>query len=157
MEKEGLVTLLDKFGIYGLNISSIATDRHVQIRAYLKKYRPDILHQVDVWHFGKSRKKLLSSIVKRKECSEVKLWIKAIINHLWWCCATCNGNADLLQEKWVSILFHIRGIYQWQGNTLFHQCEHPPLDQQRKWLKDGIHSYEAVKAAVEIQDGIRFL
>ena len=63
----------------------------------------------------------------------MSLWIKAIINHLWWCCLI--GNEELIREKWLSMLNHIRGIHSWEDNKLFHKCEHGQLDQERKWLK----------------------
>ena len=57
MEKRGLEILLDKVKSYNLQINSITTDRHVQIRAFMKNENPDIKHQFDVWHLGKKRQK----------------------------------------------------------------------------------------------------
>ena len=48
MEKTGLTILLQKFRRIGITIKSLTTDRHVQIRSYLDKEHPDILHQFDV-------------------------------------------------------------------------------------------------------------
>ena len=69
----------------------LTTDRHVQIRSFLIREYPKILLQFDVWHFGKSVKKALSEIAKKKDCQQVSLWIKAIIKHLCWCCASSIG------------------------------------------------------------------
>ena len=44
-------------------MKSLTTDQHVQIRSFLAKEHPDILHQIDVWHVGKSIKK---SIIQSK-------------------------------------------------------------------------------------------
>lgn len=44
-------------------VTSITTDRHIQIRAYLKG-REDIKHQFDIWHVAKSIKKNFLSILK---------------------------------------------------------------------------------------------
>ena len=98
MEKKGLQTLLERLN--NIKFTTLTTDRHVQIR--------DFLHQFDVWHFGKSIKKNLSSISKKKENEKLGQWIKAIVNHLWWCCASVNGDVNILREKWLSILYHIR-------------------------------------------------
>ena len=105
MEKKGLQTLLERLN--NIKFTTLTTDRHIQIRAFLKKEYPDILHQFDVWHFGKSIKKNLSSISKKKENENLGKWIKAIVNHLWWCCASGNGDVNILREKWLSILYHI--------------------------------------------------
>ncbi|XP_057311862.1 uncharacterized protein LOC130649578 [Hydractinia symbiolongicarpus] len=149
MEKWGLVTLLNKLRDHKVTVSALTTDRHVQIRAFMKKEHPEINHQFDVWHFGKSLKKSLTAAAKRKECLELIPWIKSIINHLWWCCASCDKNENVLRERWLSILYHIRGIHSWQGNEYFHECAHPTLDQQRKWLKLNSPAYEAVETIVQ--------
>ena len=85
-----------------------------------------------MWHFGKSVKKKLSKIAKKRGCWQVSLWIKAIINHLWWCCASSIGNEELIREKWLSMLNRNRGIHSWEDNKLFHKFEHRQLDQERK-------------------------
>ena len=56
MEKKGLQTLLEKYS-NSIKITTLTTDRHVQIRSFLSREYPEILHQFDVWHFGKSVKK----------------------------------------------------------------------------------------------------
>ena len=40
-----------------INVKDLTTDSHKQIRAYLRKERPEIEHQLDVWHVGKNIKK----------------------------------------------------------------------------------------------------
>ena len=111
MEKKGLQTLLEKYS-NSIKITTLTTDRHVQIRSFLSREYPEILHQFDVWHFGKSAKRALSEIAKKKRDSQqVRLRIKAIINHLWWCCASSIGNEELIREEWLSMLYHIRGIH----------------------------------------------
>ena len=56
MEKRGLTILLKNFRRIGMMMKSITTDQHVQIRSYLAKEHPGILHQFDVWHVGKNIK-----------------------------------------------------------------------------------------------------
>ena len=140
MEKKGLQTLLEKYSKL-IKITTLTTDRHVQIRIFLSREYPEILHQCNVWHFGKSFKKTLSEIAKKRDCHQVSLWIKAIINHLWWCWASSIGNEELIREKWLSVLNHIRGIHSWEDNKLFHKCEYGQLEQERKWLKKPIHHH----------------
>ena len=79
----------------------------------------------------------------------MSLWIKAIINHLWWCCASSVGNEELIREKWHSMLNHIQGIHSWEDNKLFHKCKHGQLDKERKWLKTDSPSFLALKNVVE--------
>ena len=62
-------------------MKSLTTDQHVQIRSFLAKEHPDILHQIDVWHVGKRIKKALFKAHKSKGCEELGMWIKAMINH----------------------------------------------------------------------------
>ena len=147
MEKKGLEILLTK--LKDLKLTTLTTDRHVQIRSFMKKEHPEIVHQFDIWHFGKSIKKSLLAVAQKRDCHQVSLWIKSIVNHLWWCCASSIGNESLLKEKWQSILYHIRGIHSWEGNQIFHKCEHGELEQKRKWLKTDSPAFIAVKGIVE--------
>ena len=79
----------------------------------------------------------------------MSLWIKVITNHLWWCCASSIGNGELIREKWLSVLNHIRGIHSWKINKLFHKCEHEQLDKERKWPKTDSILFLALKNDVE--------
>jgi len=149
MEKAGLKLLLEKFAVLELPITTLTTDRHVQIRAFLKNDYPNIIHQFDVWHFSKSLKKSLSNLSKFSNNAPLKTWIKSVINHFWWCCATSDGNVEILRGKWLSILYHIRGIYTWEHNIHFHGCEHDSLEKQRKWLSEDSPAFQALKSVVE--------
>ena len=104
MEKEGLIKILNRLIEEGLEIASLTTDRHMQIKKYMREECPEIKHQVDVWHVSKNIKKKLAAVSKKKDTCDLQPWIKAIINHLWWCCASCEGNVLNLKEKWISIL-----------------------------------------------------
>ena len=50
-------------------MTTLTTDRHVQIRSFFRIEYSEILHQFDVWHFGKSVKKTLSETVKKNRLS----------------------------------------------------------------------------------------
>ena len=55
--------------------------------AFSRREYPEMLHQSDVWYFGKSIKFFLSEIIK-KDCLQVNLLrVKEIVNYLWWCYA----------------------------------------------------------------------
>ena len=149
MELDGLKNVLQRLYDNAINISSSTTDRHKQVRSFLRKNRKGILHQFDVWHFAKNIKKHLLKAAKKKCCSELSPWIKAIINHFWWCCATCKGDVKLLREKWISILYHIKNVHEWEGHSLFKECVHREYTLQemksKTWLKESLFAYAALK------------
>ena len=68
IKKKGLQTLLEKYS-NSIKITTLTTGRHVQIRSFLSSEYPEILHQFDVWHFGKPVKKTLSEITKKETVS----------------------------------------------------------------------------------------
>ena len=137
MEKYAFIKLHEEMESKGIEITQVTTDRHVQIKKYMREHKGNMRHQFDVWHVCKNLKKKLMRPAKKKVCNVLSKWIKSICNHFWWSCGTCEGNEQLLREKWVSILFHIQNKHEWTGNTLYHQCSHAPLcESQRKkiWL-----------------------
>ena len=71
MELDGLKHLLQRLYDAFINVASLTTDRHKQVRAFLRKFRKDIRHQFDVWHFGKNIKKKLTKAAKKKCCEEL--------------------------------------------------------------------------------------
>ena len=64
----------------GIIIKGLVTDRHSQIRKYLRENKPQINHQFDIWHMAKYLKKKLSNFGKKKDCNLNKASIKFIIN-----------------------------------------------------------------------------
>ena len=77
MELEGLKRCLDHLQEERVVISKLATDRHVQVRAHMKKERPQIKHNFDVWHLAKYVQKNLTNKAQKKQCVERKPWIQA--------------------------------------------------------------------------------
>lgn len=152
MEKEGLIKVLNEMKENGLNVKRLTTDRHLQIKKYMREERKDIDHQFDVWHFSKSIKTKLLNASKKKSCEKLGPWIKSICNHLWWSCATCEDSAELLKEKWTSIIFHIQNKHSWSGNFIFHKCSHPTLSKENQrskaWLSPKSQAFEALQAIV---------
>ena len=152
MEKVGLIKLLEKIETLGVEPRSITTDRHPGVTKYLREDRPDIIHQYDIWHFTKNIKKALLKAGKKKNCEIINDWVKAIINHFWWCCSSCNGNYEDLKERWMSLMFHISNKHTWVGYNHFEKCAHPKLTNQqikkKKWIKQGTPAFTEVEKIV---------
>ncbi|XP_078582072.1 uncharacterized protein LOC144865306 [Branchiostoma floridae x Branchiostoma japonicum] len=89
---------------------------------------------------------------EEKNCQELLLWKKSIGNHLWSSAKTCQERAELLREKWRSILNHICNRHRWSGNSMFHKCEHLPLTarqkKKKKWMKMGSAPHKALAEVV---------
>ena len=93
LEMEGLIIALHyvESSVVG-GVEVLATDRHVQIASFMRKQRQHISHQFDVWHMSKSIMKRLGKIADTKQGSELRQWIPAINNHMWWSAAEkCHG------------------------------------------------------------------
>ena len=152
MELEGLKRCLDHLQEERVVISKLATDRHVQVRAHMKKERSQIKHNFDVWHMAKSVQKKLTKKAQAKHCAELKPWIQAVITHLWWCAKTSNGNGRECVERWKSIIYHTANVHHWDGCQTFHECAHPPIppetERRKRWLRIGSPAHDALKEVV---------
>lgn len=135
MELDGCKKVLARLENRGVSIDSLTTDRHVQIRKFLRETKDYLDHQFDIWHLARSIKKMLLKIARKKSCSEINAWIKSIINHFWWSCASSKGNVDELTEKWVSILNHITNRHTWKGNKFYKRCAHKRLSKKQRSTK----------------------
>ena len=153
MEKQGLIDCIESVEKSKLKIKTLTTDRHVQIRSYMKKSRSDIRHQFDAWHVSKNIKKKLTKIASKKNCSVLASWVGSVINHFWWCCASCEGDPVILKEKWVSLMYHIINKHTWEDATIYTKCDHPKLckrDRLEKiWVTEGSHAYVALESIVK--------
>ena len=85
----------------------------------MKKCYANISHQFDVWHFNKSVCKRLKTAGNESGCGAILSWIQSISNHLWWCAQACNSDAQLLEEKWLSLVHHTVNKHSWLGTTKF--------------------------------------
>ena len=157
MEKEGLRRCLDKLLTQGVAIDSIATDRHTGVASLMKKEYSFVDHQYDVWHMAKGVMKKLAKKAKTKHCGQIYPWIQSISNHLWWAAQTCNNDAQLLVEKWKSIVYHISNVHEWDSDpkALFPKCVHQTLSSEEerssKWLRYGSVAHNALRKVV-LQD-----
>ena len=137
---------------------------HTTITAKMRTVFPTINHQYDVWHLSKWVTKKLSKKAKKKGCEELTTWIQCISNHLWWCAATCNGQAGVLREKWLSMLEHIVNKHTWKSSPKFQlikKCGHAVMSRREKksitWLKKGSPSLVALEEVVTSQKLLKHL
>ena len=100
MEKKGFDKTLQMFKDENIT----PTNCHTQIHKYMKEKVPGINHQFDVRYFIKNIRKRLINAIQKKSYKILSKWVKSIGNHLWWACATSEGDVELLQEKCISIL-----------------------------------------------------
>jgi hypothetical protein len=118
----------------------------------MREEEEDINHQFDVWHVCKNIKKKLFSASKKKSSEHLNQWIKSICNHFWWSCATSQGDAKILREKWTSIIFHVQNIHRFNENKSFKKCEHPRITKRqcrsKLWLKPTSDAFLALQSVV---------
>ncbi len=53
MEKEGLIHGVEFLRGYDFSIATLVTDRHPQVRKWMREEMPDTQHYYDVWHVAK--------------------------------------------------------------------------------------------------------
>ena len=152
MEKAGFIKVLNKINKNQIQVTQITTDRHMQIKKYMREELPDICHQFDIWHVSKNIKQKILKASKKKSCSILIKWLKSICNHFWWACATCEGNEILLQEKWTSVIFHIQNIHFWIGYRKFTKCIHADLTPEnqlsKEWIKPDSEAFLVLQKIV---------
>jgi hypothetical protein len=151
MELEGFKRAFTSLTENGINIKTFCSDRHVQIRKYVKDQLPDLSHQFDVWHLANSIRKKLVAAAKKKENEELMPWVRSVVNHVWYCAAECKGDPELLIEMWTSILHHIQNVHSFSGDK-YCQCGHPQLSSEqtrkKKWLQKKSRAYKALEKIV---------
>ncbi|XP_050411067.1 uncharacterized protein LOC126825423 [Patella vulgata] len=111
MEKEGLIRCVDWLKTYNIDIGTFVSDRHLQIQKWVRENLDGTNHFYDVWHVSKGLKKKMASLSKEKECEDVGLWTKSIINHLYWSAgSTEDGDGNVMWAKWESICNHVQNV-----------------------------------------------
>ncbi|KAK8783455.1 hypothetical protein V5799_010185 [Amblyomma americanum] len=140
MELEGLKRGLQFLENQGITVKALVTDRHIQIKAHMRRERPGIQHKFDVWHVAKGVFKKVTAISKRRDCKDLQLWAKSIQNHLYWSAASSHGHSDHIVPKWLSLLNHIRDVHV-HNDALFPACLHDK-PECRMWLKKESKAFE---------------
>ena len=152
MEKLACQQTLDKLLASYLQINTFATDRHIQIRSMMKTNYSSINHQFDIFHVCKNLKKKLIKISNQSGCGDIASWIKSICNHLWWSCASSEGDVKMVREKWLSLIHHISNCHIFLCNDIYTQCAHdelsPEVERSRKWLMAGSSAHTALMKVV---------
>ncbi|XP_077485845.1 uncharacterized protein LOC144096892 [Amblyomma americanum] len=82
MELEGLKQGLAFLESESIKVAVLVTDRHTQIKCFLRNNKAAITHEFDVWHM-------------------LAPWIKSVCNHLYWAAASSEGKAELIEPKWL--------------------------------------------------------
>jgi THAP domain len=129
-------------------ITLFLSDRHRGIGLLMRTKFPDIMHEFDVWHMAKSLMKKIQA--STKQSTVIPEWHRSIRNHLWWSSKTCDGNADLLVEKFQSLMHHVCDEHSWEGEgNLFNKCEHTQLDEEERatkmWITPNSHDYQLLR------------
>ena len=96
-----------------------------------------IKHRFDPWHLAKSVRKDLAAASKKRECGDLLPWTASVVNHLWWCAATSDGDQLLCQEKWKSVVYHVANVHEWPDFQLFSACDHNELTNEQRRNKSG--------------------
>ncbi|XDV14173.1 hypothetical protein PO909_002359, partial [Leuciscus waleckii] len=135
MEKEGLMRSLDLLLGSGVKLDCVITDRHPQVKKFLRDRK--ITHYYHVWHVAKGLSKKLERIGKDKDCALVRKWHKSIINHLYWCATSSVSGAEKV-AKWKSVLNHIQDVHS-HSDPAFPKCVHQPKasKDRSKWFQPG--------------------
>lgn len=148
LEPVGLELCIKELDQYNCNIKTIATDRHPSVQKIMRGSYPHITHEYDLWHIVKGVKKKLL-VNKDKDLAQ---WVRAISNHLWYCAASCEGNQDILKEKWIGLLHHITDEHEWVSGDSVNKCDHAPYSEEerrkRPWLSSESNAFEVLKKVV---------
>ena len=89
--------------------------------------------------------KKIDALAKKKDCPVLQKWKKSVVNHMYWCAASCeDDDPDLKEAKWLSITNRIMNKHTGHKNPLFPNCLHGRLhgrERKKKWLKPGTYKY----------------
>lgn len=168
MEKKGFIETLNTIEAAGVDVAGISTDSHPQIKKYMREEEKQKKHHIDPWHACKNVTKKLRAVSKKKGSEKLGEWIPSITNHFWWSIETCNGDADTLKEKWLSITNHVVNRHDFPSNQFFKNCQHGELDEstrRKKWLTPGspphndllkiVHDTRLLKTLPHLTDCVR--
>ena len=64
MEIEGFKRGMQFLEQQNMNIKRIITDRHVQVKKYMREQHPDIEHRFDVWHVAKGKDPVKCALIE---------------------------------------------------------------------------------------------
>ncbi len=122
-----------------LDIKTFISDRHRGVAKWLREDpETSVNHFYDIWHVARTVVKKLEKAGKKKHCENIKEWITAIRNHIYWCAtSTQEGFGELIVAKWKSFMNHIQDTHENHEDNSFPKCAHGRLEQKRPWIKNG--------------------
>ena len=82
MELEGFQRCLKTLNDNEVQVTHVITDRHVQIRSFLKKFLPQIRHYFDVWHVAKSTYRITCISFYVKDLITILEWSNMLLNQI---------------------------------------------------------------------------
>ncbi|XP_042148853.1 uncharacterized protein LOC121837320 [Ixodes scapularis] len=77
-------------------------------------------------------KKNLNAAGKSQDCGSIADWAQPAVNHLYWCAAASQGNAELLVDAWCSMTRHVVNIHT-DHPGIYTTCFHNPIEEG-EWL-----------------------
>ncbi|XP_064460267.1 uncharacterized protein LOC135370451 [Ornithodoros turicata] len=146
MEKEGLQRALNYLQDQGMTVKTLITDRHTEIKAFMKASHPEVQHRFDVWHVAKGIRKKISAVSRTKQHQVFQMWSPTIVNHLYWCARTSDDNGELTLAKWKTILRHVIDIHE-HPDSLHERCAHGDIGE-RLWLHEGAETFKRLEKIV---------
>ena len=131
----------------------IATDRNRQIAKWIREEFPEVAHKFGPWHFVKNIKAKLRPLSQRKNCRIISDWIKAIGNHLIWCCSNCDCDAETLVQMWKSLLFLITNEHEFATHfPKYSKCNHKQYSKEqslkKKWIDKKRVAYDCIEKII---------
>ena len=85
-----------------------------------------------MWRLSKSVLKKLIKKAKKKCNEELNTWIQSVFNHLWWNVGTCNGDPEILKEKWVSMASRGKQAQLESFQTFQQMCASQAFQKRKK-------------------------
>lgn len=82
----------------------------------------------------------------------IAAWQKSITNHLWFCCATCEGSEEKLLELWASLLHHVQNKHEWRNKKTrkIERCQHEQLSENHREWTAWIHDKKELKILTKV-------
>ncbi|KAH3843922.1 hypothetical protein DPMN_117457 [Dreissena polymorpha] len=146
MEREGLKRCLQQLQDAGIFVKELVTDASTTISSMIAKEYQHITHSFDMWHGGKNFGRKLAGVAAEAKNKELRPWVPDIVNHFWYSCSSCDGDADLLEDKLVGILHHVVDDHVFPLG----ECEHGELqeDPSKPYIESGSPAHIALTKAV---------
>lgn len=87
MEKQGLKQALSNLNDCDVHVDILVTDRHAQIKKFIREEHQEIKHYFDVWHIAKGNYNI-RTVLLFKSISNKHRWIYKEANIIWTCFTT---------------------------------------------------------------------